>query len=99
MAKRLSIVTALIAAVLFAWAVWPTPYRYERERSDLLRINRLTGKTWEYIGHGTWASAGGELSPPRPPVDQNAVDTEAAMAPAPAAMDTGMMMVDSAAVA
>jgi hypothetical protein len=99
MTKKLIAVAALIAGAFFVWTVWPTPYRYEREHSSLIRINRMTGKTWDYLGNGTWASANGELSPPKPPIDPNAIDTGAAMAPAPLAMDTGMMMVDSAAVA
>jgi len=39
-----------IGLLAFAWLVWPTPWRYERDPDVLLRIHRVTGATevWDY---------------------------------------------------
>lgn len=42
-----------IAAVVVAWFVWPTPYRYEHDSQGLVRVNRLTGETYRLVGN-TW---------------------------------------------
>lgn len=46
---RRTLALALFAAgigllvLVFAWTVWPTPYRYHRFRQTVVRIDRLTG--------------------------------------------------------
>lgn len=78
----------LAVVLLIGFTVWPTRYRYDHSGSQLLRINRITGRTWQYVENGLWVS-GGEVDG-LPPSNPNAVDTAAAMAPAPApaSMDT-----------
>jgi len=46
LARRFSWKKAALAAgaILFAWFVWPTPYRYEPWKGELLRMNRFTGQ-------------------------------------------------------
>ena len=41
MARR---VATVVAAILFVYLLWPTPYQYESVAGKLVRINRLTGE-------------------------------------------------------
>jgi hypothetical protein len=70
---------AVALALLVLWFGWPTPYRYDHWRYDgdeyPVRISRVTGNA-EFLSRVGWRP----LRAPRQPV----------MAPAPAAMDTGM---------
>ena len=36
-------VATVLAAVLFVYFLWPTPYQYESVAGKLVRINRVTG--------------------------------------------------------
>lgn len=82
-------IVLLIVVLAFGFTVWPSPYRYEHSGDRLIRINRITGKSWEYVEHGIWVSGKGELDGVASP-DPNKIDTGAAMAPVPAAMDTSI---------
>jgi len=42
-----------IAALLFAYLIWPTPYKEYKSGSMNLRVNRLTGRT-EILSYRGW---------------------------------------------
>lgn len=47
-----------IVLLFIAWRIWPTPYEYTHiEGSGLLRIERVTGKTWAAIPNQGWRLA------------------------------------------
>lgn len=52
-------IIGLFIVLLFAYAVWPTPYRYDRmqhaDKNYIVRINRLTG-AGEILGPEGWES-------------------------------------------
>ncbi len=78
-----SVTIASVVLAAFAWAVWPTLYRYDHMHSGSrewpVRINRFSGEADMLFPDG-W----GKLA-------QSPPDTSApSMAPAPAYMDTGV---------
>lgn len=64
------VAVGIVAAVLFAATVWPTPYRY-LPAGDLdggpttARVNRFTGETW-MIFDGAWLYVGAPAWPTEP---------------------------------
>ena len=78
-----------VLALAFAAFAWPTLFRYDHDGDKLIRINRVTGKAWQYLPPGLWMAGDGTISG-QAHADPNAIDTGAAMAPAPAVMDTGV---------
>ena len=51
MKRALLYTVAVLLLLVFAYAVWPTPYRYVvSDGDDILRINRLTHQTYVYGG-------------------------------------------------
>lgn len=64
-------VLGFVIVLLFAWFIWPTPYKYDRTRIfglgsevELVRINRFTGKV-EVLGLGHWVVISSD-EPPSP---------------------------------
>lgn len=53
--KRARKLASVLAAIAFAWFVWPTPYIYRGSASHLLRVNRITGGV-SYLESGRWVN-------------------------------------------
>ncbi len=49
------IVAAVIAAVLFLYFIWPTPYEYMHFEGDMYRVNRFSGVR-EVASENGWLS-------------------------------------------
>ena len=45
----------LLPVLLFAWLVWPTPYRYIAVRHELIRVSRITGEASRLTTVGWYA--------------------------------------------
>lgn len=43
MQKIAKVLTITLAAVAFAWFIWPTPYVFTRYEGEVIRVNRWTG--------------------------------------------------------
>ena len=46
-----------VSLLLLAWWVWLTPYHYEHQGPQLIRIDRITGETsalYEYRWYHVW---------------------------------------------
>lgn len=71
--SRAAYAALAVGILLFLFAVWPTPYRYDHEniragevsRTTLVRVNRLTGTT-EILGEHGWSrpSSSPQVLPP-----------------------------------
>lgn len=59
-------IIALILLLIFAWFVWPTPYRYDQYKFFLydtpIRINRFTDEV-EILSSGKWIKEGVSSEP------------------------------------
>ena len=57
----------LVLVLLFAFAVWPTPYRHDTLDRGPVEIavmtNRFTGEAWERYPTGKWKRVETERSP------------------------------------
>jgi len=53
--KMKIIIVAL--AMLFAYFVWPTPYKYFRYMNTTMRVNRITQTAEYYSGSRGWVSS------------------------------------------
>jgi hypothetical protein len=56
--RRLTIALGCALLILFAWFVWPTPFRYQTVRYGVIqrvvRINRITGQVCYNDLNGGW---------------------------------------------